>query len=249
MTPPIPNPSTWATAPCASSSTSIRMVATAATDVSGVEYYFHETSGNPGATDSGWQDSNVYEDTGLTQGTMYTYQVKTRDKSVSSNEGAYSDPISATTPKPLYRFWSPTLKRHFYTIKEGEKNKLINNYSNVWTYETVAYYALAGATDANAAPVYRFWSDQLQAHFYTISSAERDKLITQYEDVWTPEGVAFYTYVPGAQPVGTSAIYRFWSDVLQTHFYTIKAGERDKLLTQYSDVWTYERIAWYAYGA
>jgi hypothetical protein len=73
------------------------MVATTATDASGVEYYFDETSGNSGATDSGWQDSNTYEDTGLSASTTYTYQVKTRDKSTNHNETAYSTSRSATT--------------------------------------------------------------------------------------------------------------------------------------------------------
>jgi hypothetical protein len=98
--PPSPDPSTWATEPYAAGTTSIRMVATAASDPSGVEYYFHETSGNPGGTDSGWQDSNTYEDGGLSTGTTYTYQVKTRDKSANHNETSYSSLCSATPGAP-----------------------------------------------------------------------------------------------------------------------------------------------------
>jgi hypothetical protein len=45
------------------------MTATTASDPSGVEYNFDETSGNPGGTDSGWQDSTSYADTGLNSGT------------------------------------------------------------------------------------------------------------------------------------------------------------------------------------
>jgi len=41
-------------------------------------------------------------------------------------------------------------------------------------------------------------------------------------------------------------VYRFWSDALSGHFYTIDEAERDKLINQYSHVWTYEGIAWYA---
>ncbi|MCU0916224.1 MAG: SBBP repeat-containing protein, partial [Planctomycetes bacterium] len=97
LLPPEPNPSTWATEPYASAPASIRMIATPAFDDSGVEYYFHETTGRPGATDSGWQDSNTYEDTGLLAGTTYSYQVKTRDKSVSQHETGFSNAASATT--------------------------------------------------------------------------------------------------------------------------------------------------------
>jgi hypothetical protein len=248
---PSPNPSTWAAAPHATGATAVTMVATVATDVSGVEYYFDEISGNPGATDSGWQDSNVYEDTGLFLNTLYIYQVKTRDRSVNHNEGAYSASASVVTPSPVYRFWSPVLQRHFYTIRESEKNKLINNYRELWVFEGVAYYAFAGATDASAAPIYRFWSGTLQAHFFTMRQTERDKLIRNdyYRSIWTYEGVAFYAYAVSAPPVGTSAVYRFWSSTFSVHFYTMRLAERDKLINDPLHLWTYEQAAWYAYQA
>jgi hypothetical protein len=93
-TSPAPNPMTWATEPYATGSTSIAMVATTASDDSGIEYYFTCTAG--GGHDSGWQDSPIYEDTGLTAGTEYTYQVQARDKSPNQNETGWSSPASAT---------------------------------------------------------------------------------------------------------------------------------------------------------
>ena len=90
------------------------MLASTANDLSGVEYYFGETSGNAGGSDSGWQDSRDYEDTGLSPNTAYTYRVKTRDKSSNQNEGSYSTSRSATTdpaadttaPTPNPIIWS-----------------------------------------------------------------------------------------------------------------------------------------------
>ena len=110
-TPPTPNPSSWLTEPYETGETSIRMVATTASDPSGVQYYFVETSGNPGGQDSGWQDSRVYVDTGLSSNTQYTYRVITRDKSSNRNVGNLSDSISATTddttpPTPNPSSWS-----------------------------------------------------------------------------------------------------------------------------------------------
>ncbi len=96
--PPQPNPMTWATAPYPTSPYSIRMVSTTATDVCAVEYHFIETSGNPGATNSDWQSSPVYEDFDLQPNTIYTYQVKARDTSPAQNETDFSAPASATTP-------------------------------------------------------------------------------------------------------------------------------------------------------
>jgi hypothetical protein len=97
VTPPTPDPMTWATVPYVISSTAITMTATTASDEGGVEYYFDETSGNPGGSDSGWQSAPAYTDTGLSANTQYTYQVKARDKSPNQNETAYSTAESATT--------------------------------------------------------------------------------------------------------------------------------------------------------
>jgi predicted phosphodiesterase len=94
--PPTPNPATFAVAPAADSSSAISMTATTGSDDSGpVEYFFDETSGNPGGTDSGWQTSSSYTDSGLDADTQYTYTVQMRD--ALSNTGAASSPASATT--------------------------------------------------------------------------------------------------------------------------------------------------------
>jgi hypothetical protein len=149
---------------------------------------------------------------------------------------------------PVYRFWAPDTSQHFYTISAAERDKLINNYSHAWTYEGVAYYAFTDSRQPDVAPIYRFWSGTLNAHFYTMNVAERDKLINSYSYVWTYEGVAFYAYAEGFQPVGTRAVYRFWSSTLNRHFFTISQTERDKLIAFYSSAWAYEGIGWYAYG-
>ena len=94
-TPPTPNPSTWATAPYATGTTSISMTATTASDPSGVQYFFHCLTS--GGHDSGWQAGATYVDTGLSPNTMYTYQVMTRDQSPAQNQGSYSTSASATT--------------------------------------------------------------------------------------------------------------------------------------------------------
>ena len=85
--------------PYATGDSSIAMEATTASDGSGVEYYFAETSGNPGGSDSGWQDSPTYEDTGLDPNTQYSYQVKARDKSINQNETGWSTEEYSTTER------------------------------------------------------------------------------------------------------------------------------------------------------
>ncbi len=95
-TAPLPNPATFSTPPEAISGTSITMTATTTTDDSTpVEYFFNETSGNAGGSDSEWQSSNIYTDTGLASGTQYTYRVRSRDG--LGNIGGWSSSISVTT--------------------------------------------------------------------------------------------------------------------------------------------------------
>jgi len=46
-----------------------------------------------------------------------------------------------TTQFQLYRLYNNVTGAHFYTAKESEKDKLIANYSNIYTFEGVAFYA------------------------------------------------------------------------------------------------------------
>ncbi len=150
--------------------------------------------------------------------------------------------------QPVYRFWSPDHARHFYTISEDEKDYIAASYPpNIWTYETVAYRAFTERSDPSLAPVYRLWSDALSAHFYTIDQAERDSIMAMYPHVWAYEGPVFYAYPEGSQPVDASPVFRFWSEMLGTHFYTIDEDEKDFLIANYPHIWEYEAIAWYAY--
>lgn len=92
---PTPNPVQFSTPPAPSAAGSISMLAASAFDLSGVEYYFTCTSGTEsGGSDSGWQDSPAYTDTGLALGVTYTYTVKARDKSPARNETTPSAPAS-----------------------------------------------------------------------------------------------------------------------------------------------------------
>ena len=100
LTPPSPDPMTWATVPTPIDSNSITMTATTATDNSGgvVEYYFEETTGNLGADDSGWQSSPIYTDVNLAPSTTYVYRVRARDS--SNNSTGWSTPDRAATTLP-----------------------------------------------------------------------------------------------------------------------------------------------------
>jgi hypothetical protein len=82
------------------------MIATTASDESGVEYYFECTS-NP-AFSSGWQDSPVYEAKSLPKG-VYSFVARARDKSPNRNVTGDSPRVtldlSAPTPDPMRWEW------------------------------------------------------------------------------------------------------------------------------------------------
>ena len=98
---------------------------------------------------------------------------------------------------PVYRFWSPVLSSHFYTLSETERDVLFRDHQYAWTYEGVTFLAYPeGRQPANTCPVYRFRSGAPSRHLYTISERERNDLVANSPDVWTAEGVAFYVYPP-----------------------------------------------------
>lgn len=147
---------------------------------------------------------------------------------------------------PVYRFWSDTKRHHFFTISHSEKSSVENNYSTrVWRYEKPAFFAYRNEV-CNASPVYRFWSDTKQGHFFTINEAERNHIIANYpQNVWRYEGIAYCAH----QKASTSTpVYRFWSNSQQGHFYTADASERDHIINNYPlNVWRYEGVAFWAY--
>lgn len=93
-TPPSPDPMTFDTDPNPAGTGSIAMEATEATDLHGpVEYYFDYYSsptGGSGGSNSGWQTSTSYTDSGLEPNNEYSYRVKARDNAIARNETSYS---------------------------------------------------------------------------------------------------------------------------------------------------------------
>ena len=53
--------------------------------------------------------------------------------------------------------------------------------------------------------------------------------------------------MPGEEPIDSQPVYRFWSDQNHSHFYTIDEDEKDYVLENYSGVYKYEGIVFYAF--
>jgi len=139
--------------------------------------------------------------------------------------------------------WPPGLGRRWQT---GTTVELPQGTAWDLAFELLTNQTAYGR-DPELAPVYRFWSDTFGGHFYTIRETEKNKLIQDFSHVWKFEGVAFYAYPPDRAPVGSKPVYRFWSDSLGRHFYSISESEKHKLVDQFAQVWTFEGVAWYAF--
>lgn len=147
----------------------------------------------------------------------------------------------------VYRFWSPVTRQHFYTISESEKDKLIKEFSHIWTFEGVVFRAASVPSVVGVTSVWRFWAPGAKTHFYTISEREKDKLIKEFSDVYTFEGVAFYAWPEGKQPSAALPVYRFWKPRDNSHFYTASERERAELIKDFPHIYVYEGVAFYAY--
>jgi hypothetical protein len=102
VTSPDPNPATFAIAPHAIGPTAIAMKATIATDASVPVWYQFYRSAPPGNTNlSAWQTDSNFTDTGRTENTTYTYQVRTKDSAIIPNVTAWSAAASATTSRTI----------------------------------------------------------------------------------------------------------------------------------------------------
>jgi len=146
-----------------------------------------------------------------------------------------------STSRSIYRFWSDAKQHHFFTMSKPEKNHVVNAYDDsVWKFEGVSSKGYA-TQETSTAPVFRFWSDAKQGHFYTISAVEKAS-IEANDPSWKYEDIAYYAY-PSDQS-GTTAIHRFWSAPKQGHFYTISVEEKNSIIAN-DPSWAYEGIAWY----
>jgi hypothetical protein len=144
----------------------------------------------------------------------------------------------------VYHFKSIVGDKHFYTMSNGEKEKLLTSGAKSWAYQGAAFYAFPDDSDPGCKPVYRFWSPSLGSHFYTMSEGEKNHL--RNGSVWTYEGICFYAYPSGSQPDWSAPVYRFWSKTYGAHLYTADEDQKDDLIAKYSKVWTYEGVCWYA---
>ena len=103
-------------------------------------------------------------------------------------------------------------------------------------------------TTAPIVRVYRFWSSAFQnAHFYTTDEAEAEHVYTS-DTNWAFEGEAFGALAAAGETCQEgSPMYRFWSPVFSSHFYTTSADEKKHIVTADRN-WQYEGVAYCAFA-
>jgi parallel beta-helix repeat protein len=120
---PFPDPSRWASEPHVLAGTKVGMEAKAASDESGVEYYFKETTGTGLIRNWGDNPSWIVM-SGLLMGHTYKFQCKARDKSAAHNETAWSTlgSVTLTTPANILEvpFEYPTIRDALLAANNGD---------------------------------------------------------------------------------------------------------------------------------
>ena len=126
---------------------------------------------------------------------------------------------------------------YVYGVTDDGINPAVSVYSGMLTI---------GEPIPDSSPLYRFWSNNKQGHFYTANEAEKDAIIADYDDdEWHYEGIAYNVYLDNSRP-GSIVVYRFWSNTKQGHFFTANEAEKDAVIADYDDdVWHYEGEAFY----
>lgn len=205
---------------------------------------------DPNATTSAYQDWAAGYAEGIdvdqTNGKIFIASIPS-DGSDGSASTLWTSPLP-TPPLPaggqtVYRFWDSHSGAHFYTISLDERNQILRTYNvDQWKYEGAAYTAYATQMPGTV-PLYRFFSNKYQGHFYTTSAAERDQVQATYSaNEWNYEGVAFYVFAADTTNTGTLAVARFWSSDYRQHFYTANPAEAAFTKTHYPlHEWEYER--------
>ena len=100
---------------------------------------------------------------------------------------------------PLYRYWNPGNKDHFYTTNANEIGKIIPGQVGKFGYtsEGITCWVYRNANDyPGIVPLYRYWRAASSDHFYTTNAGEIG--VTEANKVgkfgYTSEGIAGYIF-------------------------------------------------------
>jgi autotransporter-associated beta strand protein len=196
-----PEPAAFESVPNAYSSSAVTMKAVKGEVAFGftgtVEYLFDETTGNPGGTDSGWQTSRSYTDTGLQAGTQYSYTVSMRTVG-----GALTTTTSAAATATTLA--SPTVRN--VTVNSTQQFSLV---ADLEGYRAVTGLGTFDAGTADKLVVVVSTEDKNNSGVgYVYDVRYNGKLMTEaiQEEAGSGNGAAAIFYLDNPGPRGTGTI-------------------------------------------
>jgi len=156
----------------------------------------------------------------------FAFELATPDQTPANTEIITENfSLEFTTPKPptvpVYRYYSSRTSDHFYTTKAAEIGTTQNGVTGNHGYisEGVGFYLAESQADGYT-PVYRFWNDRNNDHFYTANQSESDGV---HVHGYKAEGVV--GYIATSQIEGTIPVHRYWNSGAKDHFYTTNGNE------------------------
>ncbi len=145
---------------------------------------------------------------------------------------------------PLFRFYNPASKGHFFTASAQERDTVLANPDWGYRYEGVGFKnSVTTGIDLN--PVYRFYNPVSRGHFFTINAAEKDTVLANPDWGYRYEDVGFYAF--GASSNQGTDIFRFYNAESKGHFFTASTQEKDTVLANPDWGYQYEGVAFRGY--
>ena len=165
---------------------------------------------------------------------------------VTASYSALTSPSTVVNVNPtsyvnVYRFYDGKNGDHFYTASDTEKNNVIANLSNIYSYEGIAFKTEAGSAN-NEQAVYRFL-DNRGIHYYTASDSQKTSWMSA--PGLTYEGIAFQgsLLASNKQP-----IYRLYNTITKAYIDTASVDEKNDILAKWPTTFTDDGTAYYIYG-
>ncbi len=205
-------------------------------------------------------DSIVWEDERHGNSDVYFYNLKTKKETRITDNGGSQENPAISGDKIVWEDdrSGRSYDVYLYNLKTQKETQVTvdgyDQYSPAISGDNIVWWDYRNdnrdiylANVSTSKPIYRFWSDEQKAHFYTMNKSEKEFMERTYpQNVWRYEGVGYQSF--DKEAFFNTPIYRFWSDTNRKHFYTMSKAERDMIINgAYPEAkWKYEGIAWYA---
>lgn len=164
------------------------------------------------------------------------YVLSDKDKQMITNKYPFNG------KKRLYRCYldivnGQVVNRHFYTTEFAELYAATNV---KYVESSMGLIFDVNNQPSGTKPLYRFWNQALNDHFYTANYDEYRNLVNNPNYGYTYVGKVGHVYTTSKS--NTNPVYRYYNPSTGEHFYTINEAERS-VLGGFG--FTYEGIAYY----